>query len=140
MPIGTGALSAQALRPSLSDNASIDQSPVVLPSNAGSLATGLQVFDPAQLDHRPVPTSPLLPNYPFEMKRKGISGEVFVDFTVGVDGRVHDAVIARASRGEFERAAVEAVSDWRFKPGLKGGHAVSTRMRVPIFFNPNSHD
>ena len=41
------------------------------------------------------------------------------------------------SQREFESAAVQAVSKWKFKPGRKGGRAVNTHMQVPIVFTLN---
>ena len=39
--------------------------------------------------------------------------------------------------GQFEAAAVQAVSKWKFKPGRKGGRDVPTHMQVPIVFTLN---
>ena len=39
------------------------------------------------------------------------------------------------SRPEFEAAAVEAVSGWKFRPGRKGGREVVTHLQVPIVFS-----
>jgi RNA polymerase sigma factor (sigma-70 family) len=36
---------------------------------------------------------------------------------------------------DFDSAAIQAVSQWRFQPGQVNGHAVYTHMRVPIVFS-----
>ena len=36
----------------------------------------------------------------------------------------------------FERPALDAVRQWKFEPGLKGGQRVGCKMRVPIRFKP----
>lgn len=36
---------------------------------------------------------------------------------------------------ELEKAAIEAVSKWKFRAGLKGGKEVNTRLTIPIVFN-----
>jgi len=113
---------------------------LALPSGPGSVADTLQVLDPTQVDQRPVPASRLHPNYPMEMRRRNISGEVLVDFIVDADGRVRHAVAASSSRAEFERAALEAVSGWRFSPGRKNGRPVAIHLRLPILFTLDSHD
>lgn len=42
-----------------------------------------------------------------------------------------------AARRALERAAVAAVTKWKFKPGNKGGQEVNTHMQVPIVFSLN---
>jgi TonB family protein len=94
-----------------------------------------QVFDISKLDQTPLPRFQARPQYPFEMRRAGISGEVVVDFVVDANGEVQNAYAVRSSRKEFEAAAVQAVSKWKFKPGRKGGRDVATHLQVPIVFS-----
>jgi periplasmic protein TonB len=98
---------------------------------------GIEVFDLSKLDQIPVAQFQARPQYPFEMRRAGINGEVVVDFIVDVNGVVQNAFAIRSSQREFEAAAVQAVSKWKFKPGRKGGRAVNTHMQVPIVFSLN---
>jgi protein TonB len=62
---------------------------------------------------------------------------VVVDFIVDANGDVQNAFAVKMSQREFESAAVQAVSKWKFKPGKKGGRAVNTHMQVPIVFTLN---
>ncbi len=98
---------------------------------------GLEVFDISKLDQTPVPKYQARPQYPFEMRRAGIAGEVLVDFLVDTNGDVQNAYAAKSSQREFEAAAVQAVSKWKFKPGRKNGRDVVTHMQVPIVFTLN---
>jgi periplasmic protein TonB len=41
----------------------------------------------------------------------------------------------KSSQREFEAAAVQAVSQWKFTPGRKRGSNVNTHMQVPIVFS-----
>lgn len=93
------------------------------------------LFDITNLDQVPQPRVQVQPNYPFEMRRAGISGEVLVAFIVSTNGDVVDAYAVRSTQREFEAPAVQAVMKWKFRPGRKGGRAVNTRMQVPIVFN-----
>jgi TonB family protein len=93
-----------------------------------------QVYELSALDQTPVARFQARPQYPFEMRRAGVNGEVVVDFLVDTNGEVQDAYALRSSQKEFEAAAVQAVSKWRFKPGRKGGRDVPTHMQVPIVF------
>lgn len=98
---------------------------------------GMKVFDPSMLDQQPVPKLQVRPQYPFEMRRAGIAGEVTVDFIVDPLGNVANAYALKSSQHEFEAEAVKAVSKWKFKPGRKGGRDVPTHMQVPIVFTLN---
>ena len=62
---------------------------------------------------------------------------VVVDFLVDTNGDVQNAYAVKSSQREFEAAAVQAVSKWKFKPGKKGGRNVITHMQVPIVFTLN---
>jgi protein TonB len=96
---------------------------------------GIEIFDPSKLDQVPIPRVRVQPQYPFEMRRAGITGEVLVEFIVDANGDVRNAFAVRSTQREFETAAVQAVSKWKFKPGRKGGRAVNTRMQQPISFS-----
>ena len=57
------------------------------------------------------------PKYPAEALRAGQSGEVLIEFTVGVDGSVSAARVVRGTPPRvFDREAVAAVRRWRFQP------------------------
>ena len=99
------------------------------------LGKGIEIFDPSKLDQQPQARAKVPPQYPFEMRRAGITGEVLVEFIVDSNGDVRNAFAVRSSQREFEAAAVQAVSKWKFRPGKKGGRAVNTRMQQPISFS-----
>jgi protein TonB len=101
---------------------------------------GVEIFDISKLDQQPVAKFQARPQYPFEMRRAGISGDVLVDFIVDTNGDVRNAFSAHSSQREFEAAAVQAVSKWKFKPGRKNGHNVYTHMQVPIVFTLNEEN
>lgn len=98
---------------------------------------GIEVFDLSKLDQIPVAQFQAKPQYPFEMRRAGIAGQVVVDFIVDVNGTVQNAFAASSTQREFEANAVQAVMKWKFKPGRKGGRNVNTHMQVPIVFTLN---
>ena len=91
-------------------------------------------YEPEQLALMPQPVRQVAPLYPPSLWRKGISGEVLVDFLVTPDGRVAQAQAVRSTHKEFALAAVKAVSAWVFTPGMREGRAVTTHMQVPIVF------
>ena len=99
---------------------------------------GQPVFDISKLDKLPAMLMQRRPEYPPQMRDAGASGEVMVDFVVGSNGAVYDAVAVHSSQREFEAPAVQAVSQWVFKPGQVGGQDVYTHMQVPIVFQLSS--
>ena len=69
------------------------------------------------VDLKPIETP--APVYPEDALSEGITGEVTVQFTVQTDGKVKDVEVLHSSpRSVFDRAAIRAVSHWRFAPLL----------------------
>lgn len=79
-----------------------------------------------------------VPPYPSELKATGVGGEVVVDFDVGADGRVHNAVIVSTPHKRLGDAVLQATADWRFAPATIDGQPVATHLRVPVGFDPKS--
>ncbi|MBI5382624.1 MAG: energy transducer TonB [Opitutae bacterium] len=102
---------------------------------AAADAPAAQIYNLKELDSIPVVRYQAKPVYPFALRSAGITGEVVVAFIVEADGEVHAVEAVRSTQKEFESAAVEAVSKWKFKAGKKDGRTVATRMQVPIKFS-----
>jgi len=131
----------QKLEPPPPESVSVNRGAIVIPQSSGNWRAGIgQIFDISKLDQIPVPVVQGKPQYPFEMRRAGISGSVIVDFIVDTSGNVRNAYAQSSTQREFESAAVQAVSKWRFRPGKKSGKPVNTHMLVPIVFTLNSED
>jgi protein TonB len=92
-------------------------------------------LDSSMIDVPPLRTRYLKPEYPMELRRGGIPGEVMVRFVVEADGSVSQAFAVRSSRREFERYALQAVRQWKFTPGTKAGVPVRTQLQVAVSFN-----
>ncbi len=128
----------QKIQPPPPENVKPAAGIIAIPENRDtSRFRNMEVFDISKLDQIPVPRFQARPQYPFEMRRAGIAGEVVVDFIVDTNGDVQNAYSVRSSQREFEAAAVQAVGKWKFKPGRKGGRNVNTHMQVPIVFTLN---
>ncbi|HKY31248.1 MAG TPA: energy transducer TonB [Candidatus Polarisedimenticolia bacterium] len=117
--------------------------PVDLGSGGRIGGTGLAPEGPAadailsldELDQRPRALFQAAPHYPFELRRRKIEGSVQVLFVVDDQGRVTDPTIEKATHPEFERAALDAVRQWRFEPAVRAGRKVPCKMRVPLRFS-----
>ncbi|MBX3705377.1 MAG: TonB family protein [Pseudomonadales bacterium] len=85
-------------------------------------------------DAVPIVTSP--PEYPARAIQRGIEGWVLVEFSIDRLGRVVDPRVVDAQpHGIFERAAMQAVERYRYKPRLVNGEAqVVSGVRQRIAF------
>lgn len=104
-------------------------------AGSGKIAEGIgKIFNIADLDRIPEPILQGAPVYPVSMRREAVTANVRVEFIVNAEGRVLDAVVIDSTHHAFDDAAVAGVMKWKFRPGMKGGRKVNTRMAVPIVF------
>jgi protein TonB len=105
---------------------------------AGEVDSALEsAFSLTEIDQKPRALFQAAPLYPAEMRNKRIEGVVTVIFVVDASGKVIQPRVEKSSHPAFERPALDAVKQWKFEPGLKGGQRVGCKMRVPIRFQPS---
>ncbi|MEN8210099.1 MAG: energy transducer TonB [Thermodesulfobacteriota bacterium] len=93
-------------------------------------------FELTEVDTPPRVTRKAPPVYPFGAKRKGITGYVMIRCLIGIDGKPAKLKIIKSKpEGVFDDAGLAAVQKWRFKPGILGGEAVPTWVRIPFKFS-----
>ena len=73
------------------------------------------------------------PVHPEEAFRDSLEGKVFLKFMVNVDGSVSDVRVLRGTE-EFHQAAIDAVSQFRYKPAEHNGEPVAVWMTQPVSF------
>jgi TonB family protein len=93
------------------------------------------IFNLADLDRQPVPVFQPAPVVPPLLKQEGMSATVHIEFIVTAEGRVVNVMAVDSTNHGFNDAAIKGVGKWKFKPGIKNGRKVNTRMAVPIVFN-----
>lgn len=75
------------------------------------------------------------PRYPGAARRRGWEGVVTLVVAVSPRGRVESVSVLRSSgRGLLDRAAVDAVTSWRFEPATRGGLSVGDRVELDVGF------
>jgi periplasmic protein TonB len=80
------------------------------------------------IDTEVIPLVRIQPQYPARAAAGNIEGWVRCQFTITPAGGVVDAIVTDSEpRGVFDRAALEAVSRWKYKPKVDGGVAVERR-------------
>ncbi|MCY3682591.1 MAG: M56 family metallopeptidase [Gemmatimonadetes bacterium] len=73
------------------------------------------------------------PVHPKEALRDSLEGKVFLKFMVNLDGSVSDVRVLRGTE-VFRQAAIDAVSQFRFKPAEHNGKPVAVWMTQPVSF------
>lgn len=104
-------------------------------AEAGSESGAEMLFSIADLDQKPRPLFQSPPNYPPDLRKKGLEGTVSIVFVVDPQGRVTNPQVEKSSHPGFEKPALEAIRQWRFEAGEKSGKKVAFKMRVPITFS-----
>ena len=74
------------------------------------------------------------PQYPAQALSQRLEGLVVLQAWVAKDGTVRDL---KLMKGYFAlgRAGIDAVRQWRFKPGTKNGVAVDVSLNIEVNFN-----
>lgn len=73
--------------------------------------------------------------YPKEEQESGVQGRVVVQFVVRHDGSICDAKVTSSVSPALDQETLRVVSVMpRWKPGMKGGKAVSVQYTMPLMF------
>jgi periplasmic protein TonB len=79
-------------------------------------------------DRDVIPLVRINPEYPARARSRGVEGWVQIEFTITPAGTVKDPKVVDAEpKGLFERAALEAISRWKYNPKVEEGRAVERR-------------
>jgi len=88
---------------------------------------------PADREARPV-AQPDIP-YPPAAARSREEGSLILLVQVDANGNATDVTVEKRSGSrDLDRAAQQAVRDWKFEPAIKGGKPTASAVRVPIDF------
>lgn len=71
-----------------------------------------------------MPIVQVAPQYPRRAMARGLEGYVLLEFTVTREGTVRDPRVVDSSSGLFDRAALDAVSRFRYRPRVIDGEPV----------------
>ena len=76
------------------------------------------------------------PDYPRLARQSGAAGVVELEATISVDGRVKNPRVIRGNT-MLQRAAVDAVLQWRYKPATLNGKPVESPVEIKLNFVQN---
>jgi len=82
----------------------------------------------------PVVMERVEPVYTDEARKKGISGIVIVEAVIGRDGLVKKVTVLKPLPYGLDQAAVDAVKQWKFKPGTLEGKPVDVIYTLTVNF------
>ncbi len=94
---------------------------------------GDEIFEFWDVDVKPVVIHAVAPAYPDQALKAGLSGNVFLKFKVNVDGSV-SAIRVLKGQPVFKQPAVDAISQFTFKPAEREGKPVTVWMSHVIRF------
>ncbi|MGM0577446.1 MAG: energy transducer TonB [Myxococcota bacterium] len=102
---------------------------------AGAGAAEDLVMSEGAFDVPPKAVQRVAPSYPARARAKGVTGYVKLQLLVDERGRVDRVRVLEATpKGVFEQAAVQAVRQWRFQPGVYGGEPRAGRVTQVLRF------
>jgi TonB family protein len=90
--------------------------------------------DYVSVDTLPVVTKRVRPTFPSVARVMELSGVVVIQALVGKDGTVQDAFVI-TGHPVFRDDALEAIRQWRFKPGIYHGDPVAVWVAIPVRFS-----
>lgn len=134
------ALACAVDTPESSDRSNRGQS---VPQEARPVASAAQSLDPAtttffefQVDEPAIVRESVPPRYPADLKRSGISGEVWAQFVVDETGRVNMRTFKslKSPDPQFTAAVKAALPTWRLDPAIRHGKKVKQLVQQSFVF------
>jgi len=107
-----------------------------LVAGSGAADSFLTAFHSTELEHPPELLEELLPEYPIELRRAGVSGVVRLAYVVGIDGRMDpkSVRVLASDHPDFLLAALRALRSARFSPAQREGRRIPVLVEQAIRF------
>ncbi len=110
--------------------------PQSVPATAATAAAPATVYRPGGDISNPVPISRPQPEYSEEAKTAKWGGTVLLSVVVDETGHTRDIRVLKPLGFGLDEKAIEAVSKWTFRPGMKSGVAVPVTAQIEVSFRP----
>jgi len=82
----------------------------------------------------PRPILKVMPVYPEKCREEKVEGLVILEVTTDKGGNVTVAQVLKDTHPELDRAAQEAIKQWKYEPVLKNGKPISAMFTVAVDF------
>lgn len=137
--VASGATAAVALNTSSATTPEVAQ-PIQVSTTADADAGDTSASRSTRIEMVPVSSltrvNYVAPKYPRSARRRNVTGAVEVSFRVLGNGTVSDVVVANSTPGTtFDKAALDAVAQWRFEPVIENGESVEKVTAVRLSFD-----
>lgn len=90
------------------------------------------LFNVGDLDRQPEAIYRIAPQMPYDVKQVYSKARCKVGFIITAGGDVVQAYVISSDHRSLEAPTLAAVAKWRFKPGVKGGKKVNTRVEQAV--------
>jgi len=102
----------------------------------GTLLSAQEVYTVRRGVTAPIPTTKVRAEYTREARDVGIEGRVVLEAVIQTDGTPADINVVRSLDRVhgLDQQAIDALSQWRFKPGTKDGNPVAVRLQFTFGF------
>ncbi|MCX6537505.1 MAG: energy transducer TonB [Acidobacteria bacterium] len=94
-----------------------------------------EVYKPGNGVSMPVLVAEVKPQYTAEAKSAKIQGTVMLECVVLTDGKVGHCGVLRSLDPGLDQQAIKSAQQWTFKPGMKDGRPVATRVEIELTFS-----
>jgi TonB family protein len=78
--------------------------------------------------------SSMLPDYPADLRRRGVEGRIVLEIDLDRRGRTEDVRVLRSDIRELNDASVAAVREWVFQPARRRNESISFSFRLTLRF------
>lgn len=112
--------------------------PAILLCATFAVAPRLRAEGSKAFDEAPTPLRTTAPAYPGDLRSAGINGMVAISVLIDEKGNVTETAISKSTHAGFEKPAIDAVTQWKFKPATKDGQPVAVRVVLPVKFIASS--
>jgi len=93
------------------------------------------VYEPGSHVSRPKLLHYVEPLFSTKPDEAFVEGTVTISVVVNAQGQPTDLQVIKGLNAGQDHSAIEAVKQWRFQPGTKGGKPVSVRVNVQVAFH-----
>jgi TonB family protein len=100
----------------------------------GGAEAGPKVYEAGNGVLLPSVVKQVRPQYSESAKQRKIQGTVLLTCVVATSGVPGDITLVRALDDDLDRNAIDALKEWRFKPGTKDGKPVPVKVTVELTF------
>lgn len=123
---------AEAARPIVLETAKeMVQNVSLAPGAVASPSSSIKVASSVQASAL---TLRVVPSYPQHAKAAGVQGAVELEAIIGRDGVPASLQVMNAADPDLARAAVEAVSQWRYRATLLNGEPIDVQTNITVNF------